>query len=130
MDPLALIPANVRIPAAVAGWLLLPAAFLIGQCDGEVRGKRQVEAAHAIAEAEIIKRDGEAKDAAAVEERVDNALIADNQKELLDAVAAAPPSLPSPARVAVACQRLRNAGRTDIPPVCGPDGGAEAGNAP
>jgi hypothetical protein len=122
MDPLALIPSQARIPAAIAGWLLLPAAFLLGQCDGIAKGKRQVEAAHAIAEAQLIKRDGAAKDAAAVEERVTSALIADNQKELLDAVAAAPPSLPSPARVALACQRLRNAGRTGIPPVCGPDG--------
>jgi hypothetical protein len=110
--------------------LLLPAVFLLGQCDGRRTERAHQDAARAAANVEAVQRNGNANEVAATERLTDQTLVDDHKKELLDAIAQAPASAPDAARVALGCQRLRDAGRNEaaLPVVCRPAGKAQAGS--
>lgn len=110
---------------AVATALCLP----LGYCEGKRAGKAKADAAAAVATVEVMKVDGNAKDVAAIERTKDDAAVVEQKEKLTDAVANLPDSLPSPRRVALACERLRQQGTdTSRLPACGgsPDGGQAA----
>jgi Tfp pilus assembly major pilin PilA len=70
---------------------------------------------------EILKTDASAKEQAAQERAADAATNANLTKELTDAIAKAPSGAqPGPASIALNCQRLRRAGRTEagLPEPC------------
>ena len=64
----------------------------------------------------------------AAEKRVEDAAILDqNQDNLSNVIQPIPDGKPSAVRLAIACQRLCNSGREQLPPSCGPQAKCEAG---
>jgi hypothetical protein len=120
---------TIRQWAPVVLLLLLPAAFLLGQCHGEKAANAKNDAARAAANVETIQKDGNAKEVAANERLTDQTLNDEHKKELLDAIQSAPDSAPDASRVAFGCERLRQTGRAEasLPAVCRPQGGVQAG---
>lgn len=113
--------------ALAASWWKLPVGMLLsaaiclplGYCKGERAASARYDAARAVANVETVKVDGAAKEIAANERRVDDALVNEGKEKLLDAVQSAPPSVPDVARVALGCARLRAQGTdTAAIPAC------------
>lgn len=92
---------------------------------GSHREKVKQDAARAVAEAEVLKATDAARETATAERAVDAVTTATQKEELTNAVASLPDNLPSPRRVALACERLRQQG-TDVSQlaVCGGSGAA------
>ena len=91
----------------------------LGYCKGERAATARYDAARALANVETVKVDGAAKEIAANERRVDDALVNGGKEKLLDAVQSAPESAPDAARVALGCARLRAQGTdTTALPAC------------
>jgi len=111
--------------AALGALVVFPFAFLLGQCSGAERQREHEKADRAIALAEAVKQGAAASNTSAERSVVDAAEVADLKKELTDAVADLPDSVPDAHGVALGCARLRNAGE-DVSklPACG---GREAG---
>lgn len=98
------------------------AAFLLfgGYCAHRAaQGERDRQAAQAH---EIEAKASSARETAAGERLNDTTIINAREKELSDAVNSLPDARPSPRRVALACERLRQQGNTRLPAECGPGG--------
>lgn len=116
------VPERVRKPVACIGGAVLALMLLWG---AKALYDRSVIREH---EAERAARTIEARDDAADERATDTIRNTQSEKELHDAIDAAPEGgALSPAARALACERLRKLGR--VPPACGPQGsdGGEAG---
>ena len=115
-----------RIPSLLSpkGWLAvaLLAAFLLfgaycahraaeGERDRQAAETRQTEA-----------KASTARETAAGERLNDTTIINAREKELSDAVNSLPDARPSPRRLALACERLRQQGNSRLPAECGPEG--------
>ncbi|WP_052757306.1 hypothetical protein [Sphingobium chungbukense] len=106
------------IKGVTGAYWKIAAAFVLGAlltaplayCEGKSAGTSKADAAAAVATVEVMKVDADAKEVAAIERRKDDASIAEKQEALTDAVANIPDALPSPRRVALACERLRQQG--------------------
>jgi hypothetical protein len=96
--------------AALGAAVVAGPCLTLGYCQGKSAGEAKMEAAAAIATVEVMKTDGSAKEVAAVERVNDILAVEETKKELTDAVAKLPDSVPSPRRVALACARLRTQG--------------------
>lgn len=111
------IPPWVRIALKILPWALLAPCFLLGQCSGARNERAKVALAIEKANTKALETDATANDHASstrVEDAVQNA---NTKKDLYDAIAKVPDSVPGPARVALGCQRLRKAGK-EVPEVC------------
>lgn len=99
--------------SAAASMLLLAAVYALIFQSG-VKHEKQQQAERAVAAAAL---DARAKDAASKQGLKDQAASTKLTKDLTDAVAALPDSVPSARRVALGCARLRAAGRStaDLP---------------
>lgn len=110
-------PRNVWLIAGLLAVIgVLAFVYMKGKGDAEKRER----ARDAIAATEAVKSDTRANDKAASAVAVDALNRANAEKELTDAVAALPDSLPDPVAVQLGCQRLRQAGVSvaDLP-ACG-----------
>lgn len=115
-----------RIPSMLSpkGWLIvaLLAAFLLfgAYCAHRAaEGERDRQAAETRRTAE---KASSARETAADERLNDTTIINAREKELSDAVNSLPDARPSPRRLALACERLRQQGNTRLPAECGPEG--------
>lgn len=117
------------VPGFVLGALI---AFPLGQCSGDARATKRHEAANAASQVNALNEDAQAKETAAAERLNDAADVAAMKERLSDAVAALPDHVPSPRRIALGCQRLREAGTrdADLPVECRSAGQAQARPAP
>lgn len=113
------------IPAKLSpkGWLAvaLLAAFLLfgAYCAHKAaEGERDRQAAEAH---KIEAKASSARETAADERLNDSTIINAREKELSDAVNSLPDARPSPRRVALACERLRQQG-SRLPAECGSEG--------
>jgi len=127
------------IAIARAWWKVLPGfvlgaliAFPLGQCSGDARATKRLEAANAASQVKALTEDAKAKETAAAERMNDAADVAAMKERLSDAVASLPDHVPSARRIALGCQRLREAGTrdADLPVQCRPAGQAQARPAP
>ena len=105
------------------GWLAVAAlaAFLLfgAYCAHRaVQGERDRQAGE---QAEIEAKASSARETAADERLSDTTIINAREKELSDAVNSLPDARPSPRRVRLACERLRQQG-SRLPAECGPEG--------
>ena len=105
------------------GWLAVAvlAAFLLfgAYCAHRAaEGERDRQAAE---QAETEAKAVSARETAADERLKDTTIINAREKELSDAVNSLPDARPSPRRVALACERLRQQG-SRLPADCGPEG--------
>jgi hypothetical protein len=71
--------------------------------------------------------DIKARETASEKREQDNKVLDQKQDNLSDAIEPIPDQPPSPIRLAVACQRLCNDGRKQLPASCGPQARCEAG---
>jgi|GEM_PF-1261960 len=114
---------------AVAG-LCLP----LGYCTGFKSASARYAAERALANAKALELDAHASDQAAAERVADAITITAHEEELLDAISTVPDDAPDRVRVALGCQRLRQAGtgETDLPAICRPESGerGQAGAGP
>lgn len=104
--------------------VLILSAYLWGQHIGAGHERTKADAERSAANVIALGNARSADEAAAVA-RVDSAIdIAQTQKELTDAIAAIPDTVPDAQRVALGCQRLHQAGTidADLPAVCGRGG--------
>lgn len=110
------------IAVAAAACLL---CLALGYCEGKSAGEARADAERAAANAIAITNARNADEVAAVERVTDAIATVEHEKDLTDAIAATPDTLPDPTRVALGCQRLRAAGtaEADLPAVCGRAGG-------
>ncbi|MNS19775.1 hypothetical protein D3C72_514990 [compost metagenome] len=103
-------------------WLALAvlAAFLIfgGYCAH--RGAEGVRDRQTAEQARVEAKASSARETAATTRATDTTIINAREKELSDAVSSLPDAAPSPRRVALACERLRQQG-SRLPASCGPD---------
>lgn len=115
-----------RVPSMLSpkGWLAvaLLAAFLLfgaycahraaeGERDRQASETRRTE-----------EKASSARETAADERLTDTTIINAREKELSDAVNSLPDARPSPRRLALACERLRQQGNARLPAECGPEG--------
>ena len=114
-----------RIPSMLSpkGWLIVAvlAAFLLfGACCAHraAEGERNRQAAETRRTEE---KASSARETAADERLNDTTIINAREKELSDAVNSLPDARPSPRRLALACERLRQQG-SRLPAECGPEG--------
>jgi hypothetical protein len=105
--------------AVLIALAVIPAAFLLGQCDGAKKERNRAAAARAEANVEAMKTN-EGATATAADERMADAAQVDAQEErLVDAIQSTPDSRPDSVRVALGCERLRAAGTdTAAIPAC------------
>lgn len=84
------------------------------------------------AQVEAINLNLAAHDQAGIERAADTAIIAKAQKDLNDAIAAVPDTVPDAVAVALGCGELRRAGHldADLPAACRPAGGSPPGPRP
>lgn len=109
----------------IVGALLLLLAFLAVAYFSGVEAQKDRQAVEV---AKTQERASTGRETAATERLEDTLTNQANQKALSDAIADLPPSAPSPVRLALACERLRQQG-TVLPQPCRPDGTAKAGSA-
>ena len=104
-------------------WIVLGilAAFLLTGAYCAHRGAEAEKARQAAERAETERRASTARETAADERLNDTTIINARERELSDAVNSLPDARPSPRRLALACERLRQQG-TRLPPECGPAG--------
>ncbi|WP_294392018.1 hypothetical protein [uncultured Sphingomonas sp.] len=114
--------------AGVGALLAAPLFFLLGQCSGRSTGEAMESGRQAQASVAAMQIDAGAKDTATIERTADHATIQTQQKEQADAIRTAPAGAPDAARVALNCQRLRQAGRdpASLPATCRSGGGGAA----
>lgn len=120
-----------RTLAGLAAGLLL--GFVAGQVVGAKNQKAHEEADRALAITEALQDDVAAKEVSAEQRLKDAATVAEMTERLTDAVASNPDQAPSVRRVAVECERLRQAYGADFPDlplVCRPQAGPQAQAAP
>ncbi len=104
--------------AGVGALAVVAPAFLLGQCAGANTVRQETRAAAArAAEANLA-----AHDTAADQRLADQGRVAQQTKELTDALSFAPDGEPDAARRALNCRRLRLAGTAPagLPAGCGP----------
>lgn len=124
--------ATARVLAPVLGIALLSALvwWLWGRGEGlkDERDQARAELSQAKAELSLLRTDAELKEIAADERSADEKAVAHTQKELIDAIQAIPDTRPDAVRVAVGCERLRQAGYIDahLPAACRFGSGVEA----
>lgn len=111
---------------AVAG-LCLPLGF----CAGHRTASAKYEAARVLASAKAIEIDAHSKETASAERVQDVLAISKKEEELIDAIQSVPDTAPDRVRVALGCQRLRQAGTSEaaLPVVCRP-GSRDGAQAP
>ncbi|HEY1071522.1 hypothetical protein [Brevundimonas sp.] len=102
-------------------WIALAvlAAFLIFGAYCAHRGAEGVRDRHAAEQAKTEAKASSARETAAATRATDTTIINAREKELSDAVSSLPDAAPSPRRVALACERLRQQG-SRLPASCGP----------
>lgn len=114
----------------IKDWWKAAAGFIIGAlmtaplsyCEGKDAAFAEYKADRAEANVEALVQDAEAN-AAASDARVADAIaITEQRKDLVDAIAEVPDSVPDAVRVQLGCQRLRRAGtpEADLSPACRP----------
>ena len=115
-----------RVPTMLRpkGWIavaLLAAFLLFGAycAHRAAEGERDRQAAETRRTEE---KASSARETAADERLNDTTIINAREKELSDAVNSLPDARPSPRRLALACERLRQQGNTRLPAECGPEG--------
>jgi len=112
--------------------LLILAALTLGYAKGSSAARAKADAERATANVVATTTARNADEVAAVE-RVDAALTIAKQKEdLTNAIASTPDTAPDAVRVALGCERLRQAGALDagVPAICGREGAGGAQAAP
>lgn len=113
--------------AIVTVLLLVPAIYLLGQCSGIKTGRAQMQHAIDVANTKALEAQHHADALAANQRLTDTIAVNHQEQELRNVVASTPDSAPDAARIALGCQRLRDAhgGRAaDLPAVCRSGGGA------
>ena len=115
-----------RIPSMLSpkGWLsvaILAAFLLFGAycAHRAAEGERDRQAAETRRTEE---KASSARETSADERLNDTTIIHAREKELSDAVNSLPDARPSPRRLALACERLRQQGNTRLPAECGSGG--------
>lgn len=123
---IAVLAAARRIPSMLSpkGWIVvaLLAAFLLfgAYCAHRAaEGERDRQAAETRRTEE---KASSARETAAGERLNDTTIINAREKELSDAVNSLPDARPSPRRLALACERLRQQENARLPTECGPEG--------
>ena len=115
-------PLAIKIGAGIILALLLALGFTWWGWNRAADARDEAKAALALAEAEIdlLKTDADLKDTAGVERNLDNAQVAQIEKEMIDAIRSVPDEMPGAVRVRFGCERLRRAGYLDsaLPEVC------------
>lgn len=114
-------PRNVWLIAGLIAVIsVLGGVYMKGRADNA----KQERARDAIAVAEAVKSDTKANDKAAATVVRDALIRVEKEKDLTDAVADVPDSVPGPVAVRLGCERLRQAGVSvaDLP-ACKPAGG-------
>lgn len=114
-------PRNVWL---IAGLVAVIAALGFTYAKGRSDNAKQERARDAIAVAAAVKSDTKANDKAASTVARDALVRVEKEKDLTDAVADVPDSVPGPVAVRLGCERLRQAGVgvADLP-ACKPAGG-------
>lgn len=104
-------------------WLTIAvlAAFLITGAYCAHRGAEGEKARQAASTRKVEQSASSARETAASERAADTSIINTREKELSHAVQSLPDAHPSPRRVALACERLRQQG-SRLPAECGPAG--------
>ncbi len=119
--------------AIVTGLAVAVTCFPLGYCKGVSDANSRHARERPEANAKMEAKDAALKEAAGRERLVDQVVTQRKEKELLDAIETIPDAVPSDRRIALGCQRLRQAGTkpADLPLVCRPLGGdrAQAGAA-
>lgn len=92
------------------------------------RDEARSELSQANAELALLRTDAELKEIAASERSADEKAVAQTEKELIDVIQSIPDTRPDAVRVAVGCERLRQAGYIDahLPAACRFGSGGEA----
>lgn len=117
-----------RVPKMLSpkGWLAVGVLILFlgfgAYCaQKSAQGERDRQAAE---QARTERKASAARETASTERLNDTLTINARERELTDAVQSLPDAAPSPRRVALACQRLRQQGiaESDIPAACRPAG--------
>ena len=94
----------------VTALVLVPSVFLLGQCHGEKIGRQQVQHAVDVANARALQQQQRA-DALAANQRLTDQRASDTlERNLANAVANRPDSVPTARRLARACAQLRDQG--------------------
>lgn len=121
---------NAILTGLAVAVLVAPVSY----CTGLKTAKSRYEAQRALANAKALARDAQAKGLAAGERAADALRISTQEEELIDAIQSVPDDKPDRVRVALGCERLRQAGTrdADLPGICRPEGrdGSQAGAAP
>ena len=107
------VKANPRTALALVILAVFAALLLAVYLRGRADSARQEEARDAVALAEQLKLDTRAKEEAAGTRLQDALAVVQTKKELTDAVAAIPDTVPDPVAVRLGCERLRRQG-TDV----------------
>lgn len=115
-----------RIPSMLSpkGWIdvALLAAFMLFGAYCAHRAAEGERDRHAAETRRTEEKAASARETAAGERLNDTTIINAREKELSDAVNSLPDARPSPRRLALACERLRQQGNTRLPAECGPEG--------
>lgn len=116
--------ARTRVGMSVLGLLALVIVAFALIAYGAAKERKREAARDAIAVAEAVSRDTKADQKSTTQVQREAVAIVEIQKELEDAVAQAPDSLPDAASVAYGCRELqRNGIRTSDLPACRAVGG-------
>lgn len=119
--------------AIVLALLLAPAVYLLGQCSGVKTGRQQMQHAIDVANTKALEQQQRAATRAANQRLTDTIAVNHQEQELRNAIASTPDSAPDATRIALGCERLRRANSghpTNLPAVCRPGRGVQAGAAP
>ncbi len=118
------------LPKGLGEWGRLVLAVLVtfaltaplAYCKGEDAAESRAAAARAEANVEALKTNTVAVNQAATERLEDATTVAENEKELIDAIQDTPDTAPDAVRVQLGCERLRKAGTdpANLPASCGP----------
>ena len=115
-----------RIPSMLSprGWIAVAilAAFLLFGAYCAHRAAEGERDRQAVETRRTEEKASNARETASGERLNDTTIINAREKELSDAVNSLPDARPSPRRVALACERLRQQGNTRLPAECGPEG--------
>lgn len=111
--------------AIATGAICIALCLPLGYCKGYEAATSKATAERALANVDAQKRAVSVADIAATERVVDALAAAKEEGSLTDAIADTPDGAPDSVRVALGCQRLRQAGTADadLPAVCRSPGG-------
>lgn len=107
----ATIPTKVKAGLGIA--LVIAIVLLLAYCSGRSDGKAGADLAREKANSKTITIDSRARENAATDRVVDAVTNLEVKKELSDAVAKLPDTMPSARRIALGCARLQRQG-TDV----------------